>query len=146
MDLNTLGIIASIAVGAVTVLGATVAAIAKMYSIGSRQAKLEVKVDTMWDFLMKRALSEAVSKNIASMNSPAVVSDEAKGWFAALADALKEFYRTNLVNRPDTDAMLEIEKHFSDRILKEVCIPRGLHAGECLLIALSVARDGSIKV
>ena len=49
-----------------------------------RITSLQVKVDTIWSFLMKRALSEALVQGVATHNSPVRVTDEAKRWMGDL--------------------------------------------------------------
>ena len=44
-----------------------------------RITSLQVKVDTIWSFLMKRAFSEALVQGVATHNSPVRVTDEANG-------------------------------------------------------------------
>ena len=41
-----------------------------LYNSATRMAKLEVKVDTMWAFQMRRGAAEAVTNSIATINSP----------------------------------------------------------------------------
>jgi hypothetical protein len=39
-----------------------------LYSIGNRLGKLELKVETMWAFQMRRAVSEVISKGAATID------------------------------------------------------------------------------
>lgn len=134
MTIEQIGIIVGIITGVLSFLGA-------VHLNGSRSAKIEVKVDTMWEFLMRRALSEGLEKGVVSMNSPVVVNEEAKKWMAGMAIELQKFYRKLGRNLTDHELAFEIERHFGDQILKEVCIPNGLSGGACLLIALEVAKE-----
>jgi hypothetical protein len=104
---------------------------------------LEVKVEKIWNCLMKRAMSEAIVQGIAVHNSPVRITDETKRWMSDLIPPIKEFY-VKLARREITDAelVLEIERRFGERILNEVCIPHGLYMGACLLIAIQAA-DGT---
>ncbi len=95
-------------------------------------ARLQGRVDTIWDFVVRRAAAEAVYKGIATMNTPLVVAVE----------DLQAFYASLPRGMPDSEIMMEIEKKFGPRIVKDVCIPYKLHGGACLLIALDVARNG----
>jgi len=106
---------------------------------------LEVKVNTIWSFLMKRALSEALVQGVATRNSPVRVTDEAKRWMRDLLPAIREFYATlGRQNITDEELALEIEGRFGDLILHEVCIPHGLFMGACLLIAIQAVKDPSL--
>lgn len=134
MTLEQLGILFGIATGILSFLGA-------VHLNGTRSAKIEVKVDTMWDFLMRRALSEGLEKGVLKVNSPVVISDEAKKWMAGMAIELQQFYRKLGRNLTDRELAYEIERRFGDEILKKVCIPNGLYSGACLLIAMEVAKE-----
>ena len=106
---------------------------------------MEVKIDTVWKFLMKRALSEALVQGVATRNSPVRVTDEAKRWMRDLLPAIREFYATlGRQNITDEELALEIEGRFGDLILHEVCIPHGLFMGACLLIAIQAVKDPSL--
>lgn len=105
----------------------------------------ETKLNVVWGFLMNRAIGEAVQKNIATFNSPVIVSEEAKKWMDGMANQLRDFYAKLGRRMSEWELALEIERVYGDRILKEVCIPNGLSQGACLLIAIEVARDMSQK-
>lgn len=104
-------------------------------------AQMDTKMSTVWSFLMNRAIGEAVQKNIATFNSPVVVSEEAKKWMAGMADQLRDFYAKLGRRLTEWELALEIERVFGEKILKEVCIPNSLSQGACLLIAIEVAKD-----
>lgn len=108
-----------------------------------RLAKIELKVDTMWDFLMRRAQSEAVQKGLATMNSPMMVKDDALSIMAPLAVRLRGFYESMLVKPDDTHLALLIEAEMGDDILRDICIPHGLLMGACLPLAVAVAKSSN---
>jgi len=102
---------------------------------------LDVKVETIWSFLMKRALSEAIVQGVATHNSPVRVTDEAKRWMSDLIPPIRDFYaKSGRRNITDAELAMEIERRFGDRILNEVCIPHGLYMGACLLIAIQAIK------
>lgn len=101
----------------------------------------ETKLNVVWGFLMNRAIGEAVQKNIATFNSPVVISDEAKKWMAGIAEELKVFYARLGRRMSEWELAMEIERLYGERILKEVCIPNSLSQGACLLIAIEVAKE-----
>ncbi len=91
---------------------------------------LDVKVETIWSFLMKRALSEAIVQGVATHNSPVRVTDEAKRWMSDLIPPIRDFYaKLGRRNITDAELAMEIERRFGDRILNEVCLPHGLYMG-----------------
>lgn len=114
-------------------------------SMRERFAKLEVKVDTMWDFQLRRAEVEAINKGMASRNSPLLINPEAMKIFNGMTEELRSFYDGFGRKLTDAELALEIEKHFGARIAMEVCLPYKMTNGECLVIAVAVAK-GENKV
>ena len=106
-----------------------------------RFARLEVKVDTMWDFQLRRAESEAVKLGIGRRNSPLKINEDTKKWFEPLEKKLKSFYQSQGCKLNNRDLAIAIEKNFGDEIASVVCIPKGLTDGSCLLIAIAVAKN-----
>jgi hypothetical protein len=119
----------------------SLAAADKVEAFEDRLVKLEQRLDNLWDFQLRRASVEALQRGIGKMNSPLILSEEAKSWMAELAAELKTFYRR--FGRTLSVAQLaeEIERRYGDEIVKKVCIPHGLFQGACLLIAMEVARE-----
>jgi len=110
----------------------------------ARFAKLELKVDTMWGFQMRRAMSEVVDKGIGTMNSPLIFNDDARKRLEPLKDDLISFYQKLPPATPDGEVLLAIEKDFGDDLLDRVCIPCGLSHGACLLLAMAIAKQTDI--
>lgn len=113
-----------------------------VFSLVARLSRLELKTETIWDFLIRRAVSEGLGKGALEMNSPVRATEAAKQWIPAeLRDELQRFYasRCNKMSLPQL--MMAIEREYGDIILREVCIPRGLASGACLVIAAEVAKD-----
>lgn len=139
MTLEQVGILIAIVTG----LGSLFTAV---YLAGVKIAKLELKVDTIWDFLMRRAMADAVNRGHADMNSPVVVREESKQLLAHLAGELKKWYRESWHKLDDSALLLEIEKRYGENIVNTVCIPHQLSQGVCLLIAAAVAKEGYVAV
>lgn len=125
----------------IAVLGSLISIYGTFITNAKNLGKMELKVDTLWDFQMRRAATEAVRKGIATVNSPVIVTEEAKRWMAPLVEPIRAFYRKLGRNMTDRELYFEIERRFGEQIYQEVCIPHGLDQGACLLIALQAARD-----
>lgn len=110
--------------------------------IGERLLRLEERVESVWDFLLRRAAVEAVSRGVATMNSPVTFSTEARSWLAHLAPELRAFYNGEGQGLSENDLASAIERRWGARLAEEVCIPHDLSLGACLLLAIEVARDG----
>jgi hypothetical protein len=103
---------------------------------------IELKVDTMWQFAMRRAMSEAVSTGLGQMNSPLKFTAEAYNRLEPMRADLVTFGKT-LSSKTDAQAMLDIEKRFGKQLLEVVSVPCDLSYGACLLLALSAAKGGT---
>ena len=104
-------------------------------------AQLSTKVDTMWDFQIRRSMSEVVEKGIGKMNSPLTFTGAAMDSLNPLKEALIRWWKTEGNKLSDGSALLEIEKRFGDMLLTQVCVPLLLSHGACLILALAVARE-----
>src|SRR5271166_3409193 len=109
----------------------------------TRLTRIELKVETMWDFLFKRALSETVAKNLASINSPFRITSEGRKNFTGIENELKEFYliNKNLFDRNDKRMFIELQNKFGNRILNEIAIPNKMIYSDCMLIAMEISRE-----
>lgn len=117
---------------------------AALWHTAQRLAELETKVAAMWEFQLRRAQNELLSKGYGIMNSPLRVFDSAKALLAPLAGELQYFYQRLGRRMTDAELALEIERLFGERLAKDVCLPHGLQEGACLLIAIAVAREEEI--
>ncbi len=102
--------------------------------------RLEVKVDTMWGFLMKRAVVEGLDRGMLTVNSPVRLEPHSADMFVHMADDLKEF-GTAHKSLKEADLALAIEKQFGDRLVHEICVPNNISFGVCLLIATAIAKN-----
>jgi hypothetical protein len=130
----------------VPILAVVVPAVLTLASISyytiTRLARLELKVDTIWDFLIRRALSEAVNKGVGTVQSPFQPSAQARAYFGGLVNELREFYRTvGCKLRSDRELFVAVERRFGERFLREVCIPHGLDAGACIHAAIALMKE-----
>lgn len=75
--------------------------------ISHKLGRLEVKVDTLWDFMVRRATSEAVIKGAGSLNSPFILSEVARSWFALdLQEKLQNDYIEFWMGKEDKEIFL----------------------------------------
>lgn len=129
-------------------LGIIVALIASCFSLlsfaylaGSRLAKLEVKVDTMWQFQLRRATARLVTSGEGTLNSPIKLNVDVKQLLGSLATDIRNYYIGLGKQMSDLQLSLLIENKFGKRIVKEFCIPKNLDQGECLIYAVAAAKD-----
>lgn len=102
---------------------------------------LDSRVSALWSYAMDRALTEALSKGLAVRNSPLKVTDEVRGWYVSMLTDLKSFYLKSGRHMTEQQLFIEISIRFGRRILNEICIPHGLVAGSCIVLAMELARE-----
>jgi hypothetical protein len=123
----------------VAILGGLLGWLDAKYTMRERFAKIEVKVDTMWDFQMRRGSVEAIAKGIVKANSPLqLVPEVYSQWFKSMESDLWALYSQSS-QLSYANLLLKIERVFGDRLVREVCIPRGIQEGACLIAAAAVA-------
>jgi len=123
------------------VVTSAISILSVVYFGSVKLATLQVKVDTMWEFTLRRAKAEAVHLGLATLNSPLVVHPRAKEIFGEILNDLRDAYKQLGPSVTDEEMALKFEQLFGDRLLKEVCIPCGMHMGACLVLAIQVLRD-----
>lgn len=121
-------------------VGTGIALLSILWIAAVKITRLEVKVETMWGFLMKRAIIEGIDRGLMTVNSPVRLEPHSSEMLIHLAEELREFKKKNS-NLREADLALEIEKQFGDRLVHEVCIPNSISFGVCLLIATAVANN-----
>jgi hypothetical protein len=109
--------------------------------VSMRIGALELKVDTMWGFQMRRSMSEIVTTGVGKLNSPLVLSDEILSRLDPIKNNLIKWFKNQPATAGDATLLLGIEQHFGDDLFNMVCIPCGLSYGACLIIALVVAKE-----
>jgi hypothetical protein len=127
----------------VSTAAALLGLVALVVRASMRLARVEVKVDTMWAFQMRRAMSEAVTSGIGSLNSPIKFREEAVAALEPIRSDLVDFWARLPPRVRDAEAALLIEGRFGDEILQRICIPFKLSHGACLLLALAVAKQSN---
>lgn len=115
-----------------------------LYVAGVKLAKIELKVDTMWGFLMQRAEVSLINSGYGTRKSPLHIYPEAKKLLAPLVPDLLKIYEAAKKRKLDDRALaLEIEKDLGKEILEHVCIPYQMNLGECLIIAIACAKEAA---
>lgn len=133
MEQATAALIASI----ISLIGLAVTAIKGAIELGA----IKTKVDTMWAFQMRRAMSEVVERGIGTINSPIVFTEQAYLAMEPIKAELLAFWTVVVQPISDPDALLLIEATFGARLLHMVCVPCALSHGACLILALSIAKQ-----
>jgi hypothetical protein len=124
-------------------IGSAISILTVLYFMTTKFARLELQVETMWAFQMRRAFSEVVTSGIGTVNSPLMFTEEAKRFLEPIKNELVAMWENGeLSKRTDGETLLEIERVFGNRLLTMVCVPCGLSHGACLLLALSIAKGG----
>ncbi len=100
--------------------------------------RLTVKVDTMWAFQMRRAVSEAVSKGIADMNSPLTFHTDILHHLDPIAPELRDWGDKHK-HLNQGDFLVGLEAYFGADLLTRFSIPLGVSHGACLLAAMQKA-------
>jgi hypothetical protein len=120
-----------------------IALLAFIVKVSMRFGALELKVDTMWGFQMRRSMTEVVTSGMGTLNSPLIISDEVMAKLDPLKLRLIDWYNRYEGRHSDASVLLGIEQEFGNELLNAVCFPCGLSYGACLIIALSVAKQSN---
>lgn len=122
------------------IIGAIGAMFLKLWSIAYKYGQLEIKVNTLWEFLMRRSLATGIEHGSLTMNSPIKSTATAEHALQSMANDLGDFYKYTGFKLNERDLFIEIERRFGDRILREVAIPHKIHQGAAVFAAIDVAK------
>lgn len=102
---------------------------------------ITVKVDTLWAFLLQRGKVEAIEKGYGKLNSPFTINPDIKDWLLGLA-ITKEIaqYCYNNSFKTEYDKAYAIERKFGERLVSEICVPKNVNKGACLVMILEALR------
>lgn len=121
-------------------LGTLGGVIVWLIGLTSKLAKTELKIDTLWDFQMRRGAAEIVQKGLGTMNSPVTLNEETRSevqrLIADIAEPLRQLYRKIGRNVSDRDLAIELEVRFGDQIVKHLCTPLGMNEGACMHVVI----------
>ena len=116
-----------------------------IYAGATRLAKMEVKVDTLWAFQMRRGVAEALQTQLATMDSPMIFHEKAIKALEPLRDSLVEFAASRK-NEPPLDLAIDIERQFGSELLMQFCIPLGARSGHVLIGGLTRGNRKNVEV
>ena len=118
----------------ITVLGGLIFYVAKF-------AKLEVKVDTMWEFQLRRARIEGEREGVFTVNPHIRLSPRVREALGPMRNQLRQFYREQGQVLAFPDAMLALERTLGSELVDRVCRPLQVSEGSCLMAAIEYARE-----
>ncbi len=126
-----------------TLVGMIGSSIVYAFILFYKLARIDVKVETLWAFQMRRAMSEAVLQGAATLNSPLTFTPEALATVNPLKPALIEWWNTRGKNLSHIDALFDLELKFGEKLVQNLCLPHKYSHGACILLALAVASNSS---
>ena len=130
--------------------GALVAIVGLVFTIAAAFARiiyqmgqLEVKVNTVWDFLIRRGQVELVNKGWGTKHSPLILTVEAFESILPLISNIVQFYVRLIKNKPkitERDLFIAIESHFGDQLVEQICIPKNVQLGACVIAVIEACK------
>ncbi len=127
--------------GIVSLILSIISFFSMLYVVAWKIGRIELKIDIMWDYTMRRGQAEVVNHGYGTKNSPITIYEDAKEYVAGFATELKELYKKLGPKVNDRDLFIAIEQTFGERLLNEVCIKHKMERGACIWIALAVAKE-----
>jgi hypothetical protein len=130
--------------------GAVVAIISLMLGIAAGFARiiyqmgsLELKVNTIWDFLIRRGQVEFVNKGWGTKNSPVKLTTAIFESILPLISDIVKFYAELIKNKPnitERDLFIAIESQFGDALVERICVPMNVQLGACVIAVMEACR------
>jgi hypothetical protein len=104
--------------------------------------ELAVKVNTIWDFTIRRGYAIGESKGVLRTDSPITITEVARKAFKVIENDLHCWYlEEGFKYEHERDFIVALEKKFGARLTEEVCRLNEWTSAECLLAAAVVAKE-----
>ncbi|SRR5258706_11710698 len=119
--------------------GMALTLVCQIVYLSYRLGQISIKVETLWDFIIRRAKAEFVQKGFGFINSPLQLSAESLAAIQPFVLRVVPFYVDLLKRRPDItekELFLEFEQTFGDELIQTICIPYNLNAGACVILLI----------
>lgn len=127
----------------VAVAGLVLGVVAGFVKIIYQLGQLELKINTVWDFLMRRGQVELVNKGWGTKRSPVKLALTIFESIVPLIDDIVKFYIQIKKDKPaitDRDLFIAIEHNFGDRLVERICIPMNVQLGACVIAVLEACK------
>ena len=122
-------------------LGIVVLAVGRFLAGMARDiTRIDLNTKTSWDFNRRRGTEEARSKgllNTATEEIPVHV----RAVYAPLLPELKAWYRSVGITLGEREQDWGIERHFGERLVRDICPPLNIYMGACLILASRLMRE-----
>jgi hypothetical protein len=107
-----------------------------------RQGRIENKLTVVWEFLYRRAMIESLKRGFLTINSPLQVRPDLRAAYDPILPELCALYvEARRKNHAEPDIAIEIEQKHREWIIDNICRPFDMDRGECLVIAVEVAKS-----
>lgn len=110
------------------------------YFAGVKIARVEIKLDLLWDAFRAGGALNAVKHGAATMNSPVELTDEGRRHLGKLARELRDFYGRIGYRMDDMRLMVEISRRWSKEI-QQIALASGMPYDACLVIAVRASKE-----
>ena len=122
-------------------LGIVVLAVGRFLAGMARDiTRIDLNTKTSWDFNRRRGTEEARSKgllNVATEEIPPHVREV----YAPLLSELKTWYRDIGIKLGEREQDWGVERHFGERLVRDICPPLNIYMGACLVLASRLMRE-----
>lgn len=119
-----------------------------VYTLGWRIGRLQLKVDTLWDFMIQNARTDARARKVIQEESPVRLNGWVKEQFVRveLDRPLLTFYRLfGMQTCTDSEVVWLFYQKFRDPLIEKICLPLSVNLGSALIAAVQLCREGDIS-
>jgi hypothetical protein len=124
-------------------LGTGLTVLGLQWRFATRIARIELKVDTVWDFIIRRAQVEVVNVGWGTKKSPLVLNPATLQSIMPFIVDIVAFYARLIAREPqisERELFIAIERQFGERIVETVCIPHKVNLGACIVAVLEACK------
>jgi hypothetical protein len=123
--------------------GLAVTVIVLFLKLAHRIGGIELKVNTMWDFTIRRGEAELVLAGLGTKHSQVVLNVETLDKIMPFIIEIIVFYGVQMKQKSppnERDLYILIEQQFGDRIVDTICIPNKITVAGCLVAVMAACK------
>ena len=118
----------------------TLAVLVWLRNLARDITRIDLQSKTNWDFQRRRGDEEARRKGLLNLATEEI-PPRVRAVYAPILPELKAWYMSTGIKLGDREQDWAIERHFGERLVRDICPPLDIYMGACVRLASRLMRE-----